>query len=166
MRLALCGLVLACATGCEAVQSLNLQRAGLRAGGDVAVTAYLDAGALDTVAPQRQELDGVVARLHEFLTTGEVQNLAFPALVAAVRRLVPSAYVGISEGLLATVQHTDADVNVAAIGADNVARVQAFLEGAATGLRAYIVEHRPPPSVGAPEAGTAPVAPVAESSGP
>lgn len=163
MRLVLLGLVLACATGCSGIQSLNLQRAGLRAGGDVVVTAYLDAVDADKVVAQHAELDGVVARLNEFLTTGAVHNLAFPALVEAVRRLVPATYAGISEGLLATVQHTEADVNVAVIGPENVARVRAFLDGAATGLRAYIVEHRPPPSAGVPGAGTAPTPAPAEA---
>lgn len=154
-------LALACATGCSAIQSLNLQRAGLRAGGDVAVSAYLDAVAPDKVAAHHAELDGIVTRLREFLATGAVHTLAFPKVVETVRGLVPATYAGISEGLLATVQHTDADVNVAAIGAENVARLQAFLDGAATGLRAYQVEHRPPPASGGPGAGSAPPTPGA-----
>ena len=137
-------LVMLFTVGCSSLQSLNLQRSGLRSVGDVAVTAYLDSVDDDKWEAHQTEIDDIVTRLTEFMTTGEVENLVYPKLVEAIRGLVPNQYRTISNQLLAAVENTSADVKVEKIGQENVDRINAFLAGAATGLRAYKVDHRPP----------------------
>jgi len=147
-------LMLALGSGCAAVQSLNLQRSALRSAGDVSVTAVLDQMADDQWEAAHAEITDVVQRLQAFMADGAVAELVHPKLVEAVRGLIPAQYKSLGNTLLASIENTGADVNTTKIGADNVARIDAFLTGAATGLHAYRGTHRPPDAPD-PEAGPA-----------
>lgn len=144
------------AAGCASWQSLNLQRSGLRSAGDVTVTAYLDHAPADAWEAHATEIRAVLERLQAFVADGAVQNLVYPQLVEAVRGLVPADYRSLANLVLDAVQHTSADVDVDSIGADNVARIRAVLQGVATGLRRYEGGHRPPVEGPAAEAGSTP----------
>jgi len=132
-------------TGCSTVLgALNTQRAGLRGTGDIGVTAYLDSMADDKYEAHATEIAAITTRLQAFMGEGEVKELIYPKLVEAVKGIVPQDYRNIANLVLDAVQRTSADVDVEqAIGDENVARINAVLEGVAAGLRLYRAGHRP-----------------------
>jgi hypothetical protein len=64
-------------------------------------------------------------------------------LTEAVKGLVPRDYQNIVNLVLDAVQLPGVDVDVEQIGDNNVARINAVLEGVAAGLRLYRAGHRP-----------------------
>lgn len=140
----LCLLVPALSMGCSP-GSLNMQRSGLRASGDLAITLFLDNNPASR-ADAKVHADNAMA----FLATGGVTNLPVAKVADSLSAMIPLRYKDwVTQALaVAVVQADSTTVHVGKIGANNVARLRAFVRGVQLGAELFIA---PPVETANPE---------------
>lgn len=115
---------------------LNIQRSVLRSTGDLGATIYLDeAVSAQSAESVRVELLNIFNGVDKFMDTGSVANLSVDKLVIELNKIIPVKYQNYAEKIASHIEV--ANVNVDAIGKNNVKRVKAFLKGAITALNDY-----------------------------
>lgn len=125
-------------SGCRP-PGLNVERSALRGGGDLGVTAILDAqpiGKVDTVSTEIRE---GVAAARKLFDEGTLTLGAFREKIIA---LFPSDMQRIAATILSAIEGTR--VPTEKLGPANKKRILAALNGADAGLNAYSKEDRPP----------------------
>ena len=137
--------------------SLNIQRASLRAGGDVSATVYLDTVDKAKVAAQQKLIKDTCEAIDNFMATGNVAELPLAEVGRRLKQVIPAPHRRWIDSALAVASAAETGIDLSkAIGADNVARIRAFLIGGITGATEYNIAHRTPdPSVtSAPDPGS------------
>lgn len=122
-------------TGC----SLNMQLCALRSAGDYTATPILDASG--DLPQAKLAMESVAQQALDFLDTGEVASLTRGELKARLLAIVPLKFHGVLRGALEAVSGRHLEVN--RIGARNVLRIRAYLEGILTGCTEYLDEYHP-----------------------
>lgn len=108
--------------------SLNVQRSALRGAGDMTATVYLDRAD----EPDAERVAGIADGLYEFVGTGDLAALPLDVVEDRLCALVPTDYQWLVRQVLAVIVLQDVDVGER-IGAANVERIEAFLDGVRTG---------------------------------
>ena len=132
-------LMLVMAAGCKQ-PPFNTQVAGLRAGGDLGATGFLDSQDAAKVPMLQENILEVVEQLEKFMKTGNVSALTVGELRLELEKLVPVAYRQYVDQILAALSSVHVDTG--AIGPKNVKRIHGLLKGLKTGLQSYDLEDR------------------------
>lgn len=136
LKLVMSVFVLIVLAGCTA-PTINLQLSGLRSAGDVAATIYLDERDLSAIPKRKEEISKFAEKIAEFLDSGNAAKLTETKLRDAVLKLVPEVYRGIGTSLLDSLSKRELNVETQIVGANNIARLKAFLRGAAIAVKEY-----------------------------
>lgn len=140
----MCRLVLAVSlafvlSGCRL--SMNVQLANLNGGGQVSTAIALDAVGSDKLATAKAQTKEIAQQILDFINSGSVAELTKGALKDELLALVPAKYRGVVESALGYVSVKD--VNIDAIGTNNVLRMSAYLTGVVAECDAYLDEFHP-----------------------
>jgi hypothetical protein len=108
--------------------SMNVQRAVLNSGGQVATAALLDRTPLDQVDRKIADTKAIVAEVRKLLETGQIGDITLGQLQSALNRIVPLEYSIYSNQVLAAVS-AFVTVPTDRLGKNNILRVREVLDG-------------------------------------
>ncbi len=135
-------LSMGCAPG-----SLNVQRSGLRASGDLSITLFLDNNPSSKADAKAQ-----ASKAMAFLETGGIANLPVTEVSGKLTAIIPLKYKDwVTQALaIAVIRANEATVDVSKIGEANLARLRAFVRGVVQGADLFTT---PPVETAEPEGG-------------
>lgn len=130
--------------GCTtAPTTLNEERSLLRGLGDLGTTVVLDRAVdRNNLDATKQEITNITQSLINFLDTGDVKNLALSAMKTKLRSLIPTKYQSLLDASLLSMNLNSPDIDLnAKVGANNVYRFRALLQGVLNGTLEHLPEH-------------------------
>ena len=126
--------------GCVSVESVNMQRCGLRSAGDFSVTVMLDLTAVADVPELQKRVTTFLDDVAQFATTGEIASLTRAELTGRLLAKVSPEYGPWVQGAItATLSSLDTR---ATIGNRNQRRILAYLHGSRQAVAHYAIEDR------------------------
>jgi hypothetical protein len=142
VMLLLLGLCLLATVGCSTTRigTMNVQRSGLRASGDLSVTVMLDRVALEDLEETKGRVKTFLDQIEEFAATGEIVTLTRTELTTLLLNKVSPKYTPwVLTALDAALLATDA---TAPIGDNNQRRIIAFVNGSRQAVALYNAQDR------------------------
>ena len=139
IRIALALAAVMVVVGCKP-PSMNLQRSGIRAGTDLAITAALDASSAGKVDARKAKVKEVCDQLEALLDGGTVPDMALGAFEDLLKRVVPADLGKLRLVVMGALYGVKVPTDK--IGANNVKRVRAAVNQARIAVDAYAMEDR------------------------
>jgi hypothetical protein len=108
--------------------SMNVQRAVLNSGGQVATSALLDRTPLEQVDKKIAETKAIVAEIRVLITTGQVGDITLGQLQLQLNKIVPLEYTIYSNQIIAAVSNF-VTLPTDKLGKNNILRIAEVLDG-------------------------------------